>query len=149
MLLAAVVAAAIQQAAVAFGWLELGSLPGDEPPLSRLVVLGIVALLAGAIPALAIVRDPRDRWANALLAALGFAAAGFVLARFYAYDSYFLPTLRRHSEGGNPTWTWIVVAVGAALAAGIGTLARPRAGGLASAAALPFAGFTALITGLN
>src|ERR671914_17796 len=63
----------------------------------------------------------RERAAAGLLALLAAAGAGFVLARFLAYDPYYLPTLRRFSEGGNVRGAWIALVVAACLAAAAAT----------------------------
>jgi hypothetical protein len=113
------------EALVALGAIGLGSLPGEGPPGERTIAL--IAVLTMLVAA-----------GLALLAALGVrvplvyllspAAAAFLVARFYTFDPYYLPTLRRFSEDGmlSPILVYgmMALAVGAALL----TRANRRAG---------------------
>lgn len=124
-----VAAAAAHQTAVALGVLELGTLPGEGAPGESVVDAVILALPAGAlVGGLAQLRARRDRIATALLALLDVSAAAFLLARFLAYDPYYLPTLRRFSEGGYVRGAWVALVVAVDLAAAAATWMRPRAG---------------------
>jgi hypothetical protein len=144
--LAAVVAsAAAYEAALATGVVELGALPGEEPAgRGLLLAAAVVSLLAGAAVCGTLARRPGadPRGAAALVA----AAAAYLLARFDAYDAYYLPTLRRHAEDGlvPAPWTWLLAA--AMLAAGVATL-RTRAATVPAALLLPLAVATALLMG--
>jgi hypothetical protein len=100
--------------AVALGWISLGTVPGQGPPASGWVLLvALLAMIAGA--ALALSRD-------LAAIALPLAAAAFVVARFYSFDDYYLPSLRRFSDGGTPSPPWIY-----ALAAAAGAIAASAA----------------------
>jgi hypothetical protein len=70
------------------------------------------------------------------VAAYAPAAAAFLVTRFYSYDPYYAPSLRRHSEVGNvaPVWVWLSAA--AAVAVGALTVAVRRAGALATGGAM-------------
>jgi hypothetical protein len=106
------VGATIYEALVALGVIDLGALPGEGPPgegLARL--LALVAVLVGA----AIVVAAPLAAPGAFLAP---AAGAFLLARFYTFDPYYLPTLRRMSDQGllSPLLVYSVVAVAIAVA---------------------------------
>jgi hypothetical protein len=75
------------------------------------------------------------------------AGAAVVVARFYSFDSYYAPTLRRMSEGGLVAGTWIVVLVVAAVAVALISRFRPRVGMRAGALLLILCGLTALVEG--
>ena len=61
--------------------------------------------------------------------------AAFMTARFYTFDSYYLPTLRRMSDGGFVPALWIFALVGLTIIAVVVTYLR-RGPGLRLAAAL-------------
>jgi len=58
----------------------------------------------------------------------GLAAAAFVVVRFYGYDPYYAPTLRRFSDDGSvaPVWVYGLV-LGLVVAAGL-IMVRPHVG---------------------
>ena len=116
-------AATVYEAAVALGLISIGTLPGEGPPGEGLVLsLALLALLVGSVSA--VTRAKRMTDGDPLTALLAPAAAAFVVARFYTYDPYYAPTLRRMSDGGLiPAW-WVFLLVVAALLASI--LARTR-----------------------
>jgi hypothetical protein len=113
--------------AVAAGLIALGSLPGQGPPGESFV--GVVAALALLMAALlaATLDGPR---AIALLAPL---AAAFLVAHFYTFDSYYLPTLIRHSERDFMPAFVVYSVAGLAATAGVLTRVRPRLGCAVSA----------------
>jgi hypothetical protein len=89
--------------------------------IALLVLLtGIVAFLAYA--------SGRSAERTSVSPLVAPAAAAFVVARFYSFDDYYLPTLRRMSDGGGVPWQWIVILVVLALLAGVATKIRPRIG---------------------
>jgi len=114
--LIALFTATVYEALVALGAIDLGSQPGDGPLGEGWVrLIALLAMLAGgAMVAVA----PKSRHA-ALVAP---ATAAFLLARFYTFDPYYLPTLRRISDQGllSPVLVYLVVAlaVGVALLSG-------------------------------
>ena len=81
-----------------------------------------------------------------LLAPVGTA---FVLARWYGFDPYYTPTLRRHSEGGVVSGVWIVALVSMALGAAALTRLLPRAGAIATGVVLALCVITAVAVGLG
>jgi hypothetical protein len=113
------------EALVAFGVIELGSLPGEGPPGE--LTIALIAVLTMLVAA-----------GLALIAALGArvpflyllppAAAAFLVARFSTFDPYYLPTLRRYSDDGMlpPELVYAVVAL--AVGAALLTLFHRRAG---------------------
>ena len=88
----------------------------------------------------------RREWA---IVSLAPAAAVFVVARFYAYDPYYEPTLRRYSDNGAtpPAWVWLVTA--AAVVAGVLAWRVPRAGAVATAIVLVALTATTALLGTN
>jgi hypothetical protein len=151
--LGTVVAAASHQAGVALGLLDLGSAPGDGPPADGIVGVGIIAVFAAAVlggvaAGLALATERRDRVAGLLLALANLAAAAFVVGRFFAYDPYYLPTLRRFSDGGNVGGAWIAFVL-AVLLATAATARRPTVVAALSAPALFLAAVTVVLTGVG
>jgi hypothetical protein len=78
---------------------------------------------------------------------VGLASAAFVLARFYSYDPYYAPTLRRFSEDGFvPDW-WVFTLVGLAVAGALVAGARPGLGRVAGIVVPVLSALTALAEG--
>jgi hypothetical protein len=119
-------AAAAYEAAVALKWIPLGTLPGEDARFEGLVMgSALLALLAGI--AIALVRAARDR--RSILAALFVVAAvALMLARYYTFDTYYLPTLTRYSESGSFSPTWVYGVAIACVPAWFFSLAKPRLG---------------------
>jgi hypothetical protein len=85
------------EALVAFEVIELGSLPGEGPPGEQTIALiAVLTMLVAAGVALLAAFGARVPF----LALLPPAAAAFFVARFYTFDPYYLPTLRRFSDDG-------------------------------------------------
>ena len=126
--------AAAYEAAIALGWIELGSEPGDEARGQAIVTIAALLALAtgmGIGAAAALGQGSVRRWPAMLIPA---AAAAYLVSHYYAFDSYYLPNLRRFSDGGSIAPGWIYGVAGCALAvAGVIALA-PRTG----LALLPF-----------
>ena len=114
---------------MAGGAIPLGHVSGEGPAGGGVVLgLAVAAMLAGCL-------------GGAALPALG---AAFVVARFYTYDPYYLPTLRRMSDGGLFSPAWIFGLAAAALATSLLTAIRPRAGRPIAVVVLLACVFTAL-----
>jgi hypothetical protein len=125
-------AATAYETAVAAGWIAMGTEPGGgRRGDSAVRIAVVVALFAGAL--LCLSGDPRPRPLPALLAPAGVA---YLVARFYSYDPYYLPALRRISDQGEvaPPVIYALVAVTAAVF--VLSLLRPRVGLRAAAALL-------------
>jgi hypothetical protein len=119
-------AATIYEAAAALGVLEVGSLPGERPPGSGIAgfcaALGLISATVLAA-ALAGIRNPTH-----LAALLAPAAAAFLVAHFYTFDSYYLPTTVRLSERDFLPPVVVYSLAGLAIAAGILVRVRPSLG---------------------
>jgi hypothetical protein len=72
-----------------------------------------------------------------------------MIARFYTFDPYFAPTLRRMSDHGLVAPRWAFTLAGGALVAALLTTIRPRAGLTLTAVLLPLLALTALAMGLG
>jgi len=105
----------------------MGSEPGEDARGQVVVTIAaLVALVLGA--GAAVVAARRDRAPGSLAAVLvPVSAAAYMAAHFYAFDPYYLPTLRRFTQSGvSPVWLYGVVA-GAVLVALLIRI-RPRPG---------------------
>jgi hypothetical protein len=122
LLVAVLLAAACYEAAVALGILHLGDAPGDGPPGEGVVLVAALAALVVAAGLAAFASRRRLVW---LLAPAGVA---LVVARFYSYDPYYLPTLRRMSDDGAVSGRWVVFLCAAAATAAVAVRLRLRAG---------------------
>jgi hypothetical protein len=141
----AALCAAISEGAIALRILALHASTGDWDVRSILVVAASLTLLvAGPVLAVAAATPFADASLPALpVAALATAAA--VVARFFAYDSYYFPLHRRMSDGGVlPGW-WIVLVVALAVAAALVAFRNVRASLMLAGAAMFLAGPTILI----
>ena len=121
-----VFAGAAHQAAVALGWPAIGNQPGEWAPGEGYLVppaLLVLALLGFALPAAGALA-----WEVPATPVLALAAACMVVARFFTYDAYYAPTLRRMSDGGAVAGTWIVVVVACALGSALLALRWSRTG---------------------
>jgi hypothetical protein len=87
-------ACTLHQVAVAAGWLAIGPQGGDDPPGTTAAI--IAALVAMITATIALGTRLRSR----LAPLVPLAAVAFVVARFYTFDSYYAPALRRMSDGG-------------------------------------------------
>jgi hypothetical protein len=145
---AAFAAATVYEVLVAVNAIHLGELPGEGPPGAELV--GLVAAAAVAASAVvAVILAARGNEGTPLAAALSPAAAAFMIAHFYTYDSYYLPTLIRYSE--RDFVPPFLVFGFSALAAGVGLLtwARRSVGLALTAPVVLVCGLTAWYSGLG
>jgi hypothetical protein len=113
-----------------------GSAPGKgvEGEGTVAAVAGLTMLVGAAVAGVHATR-PRFPWAVALFAP---AAAAFMTTRFYTYDPYYLPTLRRYSDGGAVPAGWILSMLAVSIVVGVSSRLRPRAGSIATAIMLPW-----------
>lgn len=127
-------AGSLYELLVATEVVPIGDVPGEGAPGADVVrVAGLLALVVAAGAAFVRSLDkhgPAVVWA--LLAPVG---AAYVVASWYGFDPYYLPTLRRYAEGEVPG-PWVVAAVLAAIGAGALVLVRPRLGAVASSVVL-------------
>ena len=87
-------ACTLHQVAVAASWIAMGPQGGDDPAgTTAAIIAALVAMVAGAVALGATVR-------SRLAPLVPLAAVAFVVARFYTFDSYYAPALRRMSDGG-------------------------------------------------
>jgi hypothetical protein len=127
-------AAAAYEAAIALEWISLGSEPGEDAPGQAVVTIAAFLALGagmGVGVAAALGRGAVRRWPALLIPV---AAATYLIAHYYAFDSYYLPTLRRFSDDGNIAGRWIYVVAACALGVGGVIALLPRIG----LALLPF-----------
>jgi len=100
-LLAVLLGVAVYEAVLALGWISIGDLPGqDAPGAGTVVAVAAVAMVGGA---LTLALAPRRL--GLLLPLLSVAV---VAARYFAFDPYYAPSLRRYSEGLVSAW-WLVL----------------------------------------
>jgi hypothetical protein len=141
-----VLGAAAYEAAVALKWIPVGPEPGDSARFEGLVmILAALALLAAAL--ISLVRAAQDR--RSLPAALfPIAAAALMVARYYTFDTYYLPTLTRYSSGEISS-TWIYGLAVAGLAASILSQLRARVGFLVAPVVILLCLITASAVGIG
>ena len=115
-------AAAAYEAALALEWISMGSIPGDEATgQGAVTIAAFLALLTGIVATVVSGRILR-RW-PATLVPVG--AAAYMVAHYYAFDSYYLPHLRRFSESGGVSSVWVYGVVAAALIVAFAIRQRP------------------------
>lgn len=115
-------AAAAYEVAVALEWISMGSLSGQEASGQAVVTIAaFVALLVGIVGTL-VSRRILHRWPAALVPV---AAAAYMVAHYYAFDSYYLPTLRRFCDGGAVPAEWLYGVVVATLVVAVAIRRRP------------------------
>jgi hypothetical protein len=106
-------ACTLQQVAVAAGLIAMGPQSGDDPTgTTAAVIAALVALFAGAIAL-------GTRLRSRLKPLVPLAAVAFVVARFYTFDAYYAPALRRMSNGGlvAPGVIYLLIAASVVIAA--------------------------------
>jgi hypothetical protein len=138
LVLAVLAVCTLHQAAVAAGWIAPGPEGGDDPAgTTAAIIAALVAMVAGAVALGATVR-------SSLAPLVPLAAVAFVVARFYSFDSYYAPALRRMSDGGlvAPGLIYALILAGLVVAALMAK--RPRAAP-AGAALLMVLAFVALV----
>ena len=86
---------------------------------------------------------------NVFAALLGVAAAALVIASFYAFDPYYLPTMRRYSDGGTFSPTWVYAVAGLGLLSTVLCLAKPPVGFVVNGPALLLCAFTVMLLGVG
>jgi hypothetical protein len=140
-------AATLYEVCVAAGIIELGSLPGEGPPGSMAV--GLVAATgfltaAASAEALAVSASPTP-----LAAFLAPCAAAFLVAHYYTFDAYYLPTLIRYSDRDFLPPAVVFVLAAAALVTGLTSYIRPRMGLALSGPVILACGLAAWFAGIG
>jgi hypothetical protein len=121
LVLAVLAVCTFHQVAVAAGWIAIGPQGGDDPTgTTAVVIAALVAMVAGAV---ALGAAARSR----LAPLVPLAAVAFVVARFYTFDSYYAPALRRMSDGGLVAPGLIYALIVAAVVVAALITRRPRA----------------------
>lgn len=121
-------AAAAYEVAVALEWISLGSTPGDDAPGQAVVTIAAFLALGvgmglGIVGALG-----RGRVSGRPAFLIPVAAAAYLLGHYYAFDSYYLPTLRRFSDDGSIAARWVYGSAGLALVVAGLIAVTPRIG---------------------
>jgi hypothetical protein len=106
-------------------------------------ILALVAVLVGA----AVTAAGRERSRAAMLVPV--AAAAWMTAHFYAFDSYYLPSLTRFSENGGVESAWVYAVAAAAVAVALMVWLRPRLGLALTPFVLIVCAVTALAQGVG
>lgn len=122
----------VSEAGIALRWISMGTVPRAGPDGRGLVLaVAILALLIGAITLLSVAAV--GSFPDRLLALFGPLSASFVVARFFSFDAYYLPTLRRMSSGGIVPAEMVVAIVVLGVVAFATTLRFPRVGQVVTA----------------
>ena len=137
---------AAQQAAVGLGWLAIGPLPGEWAPGQICFTLALLTLFA-LVPTLALAAAT-DRRVQCL-PAIAIALVALLVAHFTSYDTYYAPTLRRMSDGGVVSGSWVVFVVTCTLATAAYAMRRPRLGTILFAGACWLTFATAFVASLG
>jgi hypothetical protein len=119
--------------------LEPGESVSGEATVAQIAY--VVMLLAAAV-AVGHALGPQLPAAVALFVP---AATTFSIARFYTYDPYYFPTLRRYSDERPGAVEALLFMISLSLAAAVLTRRWPRIGSAVTAVALPLVLFTSLI----
>ena len=112
----------------------MGPQSGDDPTgTTAVIIAALVALISGAIAL-------GTRLRSRLAPLVPLAAVAFVVARFYTFDSYYAPALRRMSDGGlvAPGVIYTLIATAVFVAALIAKLPRAAPAGAAVLVVLAF-----------
>jgi hypothetical protein len=117
--------AAAYEAAVALEWIPVGTDPGENARFEGIVMASAdLAILAGIVISLVLAAQDRRAVPAALFPA---AAAVLMVAHYYTFDTYYVPTLSRYSEGSfSPTSVYGIAL--ASVPAWFFSLAKPRVG---------------------
>ena len=115
-------AAAAYEAAVALEWITMGPQPGDDASGQGVVTIAaFLALLTGIVATLVSRRILR-RWPATLVP---IAAAAYMVAQYYTFDSYYLPSRTRFSDTGSISSVWVYGVAVAALIVALAIRRRP------------------------
>jgi len=139
--------AAAFEAAVALEWIPVGAEPGGNARFKGLVMAASnLALFAGIV--ISLVLAARDR-KSVPAALLPLAGAVLMVARYYTFDTYYLPSMTRYSESGPFSSLWVYGLAIASAPASFFSLARPRLGYVIGAVVLVLCLFTVTFFGFG
>ena len=145
--LLALFGAAAYEAAVALEWIPVGTLPGESARFEGVVMASaFIALLAGVVISLVLAAMDRRSVPAALFSV---AAASLMVARYYTFDTYYLPTLKRYSDSGDFSSTWVFLVATVALLASFLSLTTPRVGFAFGTVVILLSTFTVLFVGFG
>jgi hypothetical protein len=135
------------EAAVAVKWIPVGSLPGENARFEGIVMaLALLALVAGIVISLLLAARDRRSIPAALFVVVAMA---LMVARYYTFDTYYLPTLTRYSESGSFSPTWIYGVAIACVPAWFFSLAKPSIGFAIGAAVMILCLITVSFVGIG
>jgi hypothetical protein len=115
-------AAAAYEAALALEWISMGSKPGDEATGQGAVTIAAFLALLTGIAATVVSRRILRRWPATVVPV---AAAAYMVAHYYAFDSYYLPSRTRFSDSGSVSSIWVYCVLGAAVIVALAIRRRP------------------------
>jgi hypothetical protein len=139
-------AAAAYEAAIALEWISMGSKSGDEAAgQAAATIAAFVALLTGIV-ATVVSRRILHRWPATLVPVAG---AAYLMAHYYAFDSYYLPSLRRFSDSGGVSSVWVYGVVVAAAIVALAIRRRPSVAPVLSPIVLLMCAGTVLAEGFG
>jgi hypothetical protein len=129
------------EAAVALGAIDIGTQPGEGPAGGGpvLVVALLALFLSGGLLASGIT--------SAISPLLPPAAAAFVAVRFFTYDPYYAPTLRRMSDQGLVSPVWVAALAVGSIVVAVALRRSASAGRPLAVVLLVLAALTALVEG--
>ena len=142
-------AATAYETADALRIIKVSEVPGRGPAYEGpLIAVTVLALLAAAPVLLVAAAWPRLGVRIAAVPGLWLVpslCAALVLARFYAFDPYYAPTLRRASDGGILSWAWIGLGLGVSAVVAAFAARVPRAATVFIAGVLLYTALTVLL----
>jgi len=100
----------------------MGPEPGDEATGQAAVTIAAFLALLTGIVATVVSRRILRRWPATLVPV---AAAAYMVAHYYAFDSYYLPSRIRFSDSGGVSSVWAYGVVVAALIVAFAIRRRP------------------------
>ena len=139
--------AAVYEAAVALEWISLGAEPGEGARFEGFVMAAAaIAMIASVVVSLMLARRKRRSLPASLFAV---TVAVLMVAHYYTFDPYDLPSLIRYADSGNfsPGWVFSLALAGAL--ASLLSLARPPFGLMATAVVIPLCLFTIVFAGFG
>jgi hypothetical protein len=132
--------AGVYEAGVALEWIPLGTDPGEGARYEGFVMAAAaIAMVAGVVVSLMLAVRDRRAFPAALFA---IAAAALMVAHYYTFDTYYLPTLTRYSESGSFSPAWVFSVAIAGVLASLLAFARPLFGFMATAVVILLCLFT-------